>query len=69
MATHAPLSPTHTYTPPTTNPPTHATPPPKTQMTGRSPAYSRLDALRWLTHIAAACAYLHETCRPMVIHR
>ncbi|PNW73467.1 hypothetical protein CHLRE_14g632860v5 [Chlamydomonas reinhardtii] len=39
------------------------------QMTGRSPAYSRLDALRWLTHIAAACAYLHETCRPMVIHR
>ncbi|KAG2431212.1 hypothetical protein HXX76_009740 [Chlamydomonas incerta] len=39
------------------------------QMTGRSPAYSRLDALRWLTHIAAACSYLHETCRPMVIHR
>ncbi|GIM07473.1 hypothetical protein Vretimale_11598, partial [Volvox reticuliferus] len=39
------------------------------QMTSHSPAYSRLDALRWCTHIAAACAYLHETCRPMVIHR
>ncbi|GLI67684.1 hypothetical protein VaNZ11_011946 [Volvox africanus] len=39
------------------------------QMTSHSRAYSRLDALRWCMHIAAACAYLHETCRPMVIHR
>ncbi|GIL66127.1 hypothetical protein Vafri_19725 [Volvox africanus] len=39
------------------------------QMTSHSRAYSRLDALRWCMHIAAACAYLHGTCRPMVIHR
>ncbi len=38
-------------------------------MTGRSPAYARTDALRWCQHVAAAGAYLHHTCQPMVIHR
>ncbi|KAG1673208.1 hypothetical protein FOA52_013088 [Chlamydomonas sp. UWO 241] len=31
--------------------------------------YSAADALAWLTQIADALAYLHDTVKPMVIHR
>lgn len=39
------------------------------QMTGRSCPYRKQDALRWLLNIAQACHYLHDTCKPMIIHR
>ncbi|KAJ9515978.1 hypothetical protein QJQ45_016837 [Haematococcus lacustris] len=39
------------------------------QMTSRSAVYDHDDALRWMSDIAAALHYLHDVCKPMIIHR
>eukprot|EP00195_Chlamydomonas_chlamydogama_P013792 CAMPEP_0202899216 /NCGR_PEP_ID=MMETSP1392-20130828/7510_1 /ASSEMBLY_ACC=CAM_ASM_000868 /TAXON_ID=225041 /ORGANISM="Chlamydomonas chlamydogama, Strain SAG 11-48b" /LENGTH=475 /DNA_ID=CAMNT_0049585339 /DNA_START=83 /DNA_END=1507 /DNA_ORIENTATION=+ len=39
------------------------------QMTSRSAVYTGKNALQWCMHIAEAMTYLHEVCKPMIIHR
>ena len=33
------------------------------------PMYLPYDALRWAMQISSAMNYLHNICRPMIIHR
>ncbi len=35
----------------------------------RQSVYSAPQALRWAIQVASAMQYLHEVCRPMIIHR
>lgn len=40
------------------------------QMTsGSHPHYGAGEALKWAINVASAMAYLHSTCKPMIIHR
>uniref|UniRef100_A0A7S3R107 Protein kinase domain-containing protein n=1 Tax=Dunaliella tertiolecta TaxID=3047 RepID=A0A7S3R107_DUNTE len=39
------------------------------QMMSTKPLYAYTDALHWLMQIASAMNYLHNVCRPMIIHR